>query len=145
MRGAPKAGPFARVPEELLDHPWRHVVVLTPEGMVHTGRAMLRHAYCNGGLKMEGALIRTMVQNGVYMPGGEADPLEVQALPNAAMVVACNANGHILMYAGLSGMGDEARKIYPNYFADPQSSAAISAIEVSRSIWLRWWGSTTSL
>ena len=47
---------------------------------------MLPHAYCDKGLKVKGALILTMVKNGVYMPGGEADSLEVRALPNAAML-----------------------------------------------------------
>ena len=58
------------------------MVELTPERMVHTGPAMLRHGYCERGLKKRGALILTMVKNVVYMPGGLADPMEVRALPN---------------------------------------------------------------
>ena len=66
---------------------------------------MFRHAYCDKGLKMNGALILTMVKNVVYMPGGEADPMEVRALPNAAMVVACIVKGQILVHAALPRAG----------------------------------------
>ena len=47
VQSAPLAGAFSHLPQVLLDHPWPNVVELTPEGMVHTGPAMLRHGYCD--------------------------------------------------------------------------------------------------
>ena len=69
VQSAPMAGAFSRLLEDLLDHPGRNVVELSPEGMVHPGPAMLRHAYYDRGLKMKGMLMLTMVKNVVYMPG----------------------------------------------------------------------------
>ena len=63
MQCAPMAGTFSRFTEELLEHLWPIVVELSPEGMVHSGPAMLRHTYCDRGLKRKGALILTIVKN----------------------------------------------------------------------------------
>ena len=134
VRCATAAGFYSHLPKELWNTRWPNVVVLMQKGMVHPGTAMLRHAYCNGRLKSDGALILTTVKNMIYLPGGEGDALEVRAFPNGAMVVAYNSNGYFLMQAVLPRMGDEARKLYLNNFADPPAPATISPVELCRQL-----------
>ena len=101
--------------------------------MVHAGLAMLREVHRGTGFKTESALLLTTVKNIVYTLGGlEAEEQETRALPNAAMVVACNANGQVLMHAVLRRTAEESRKLYPNNFADAAKSCALPLIEVSK-------------
>ena len=50
------------------------------------------------------------------------------------MVVACNANGQVLVHAVVKRTGEEARKLHPNNFADSPRSCALSRIEVSKTL-----------
>ena len=63
VRCAPAAGFYFHLQQELCTHPWPNVVELMPDGMCHAGVAMLRHAYCSGPHKADGARILTSVKN----------------------------------------------------------------------------------
>ena len=126
VRSAPAAGFYSPLPQELCKQRCPNVGELTEEAMVHSETEMRRHAYCSGDLKAQGPRILTRVKNVIYMPGGNANPLELRALPNAAMGVACNSNGYVLKHAVLPRMGNQSRKHYPNNFAEPSAPATIS-------------------
>ena len=53
---------------------------MTPEGKLISGTAMLPHAYCNGGLRMERALILTIVANVVCIAGWDEELVKGRAV-----------------------------------------------------------------
>ena len=141
-RHAPEPLPYARLPEELRAHPWPNVVEYPPEGMADAGVAMLRNVNRSPGFQVEGALILTTVKNVIHVKLGEEEEAEIRACPNAALVIACNANGQLLMHAVIQRNAEESRKLYPNNFPDAPSSIAMPLVDASKDL-AQLWGKTT--
>ena len=74
-------------------------------------------------------------KNIVYTLGGpEGEEQVTRALPNAAMVVACNANGQVLVHAVVKPTAEEARKLHPNNFADSPENCALPLVEILKTL-----------
>ena len=65
------------------------------------GVAMLRKVNRSPGFRVEGAVILKTVKNVIHVRMGESEEAEIRALPNAALMIRCNANGQLLMHTGI--------------------------------------------
>ena len=71
----------------------------------------------------------------MYTLGGlEWEEQVTRALPNAAIVVACNANGQVLVQAVVKRTAEEARKLHPNNFADSPENCALPLVEILKTL-----------
>ena len=126
-RQTPEPMPYVRLPEELRAHPWPNVVEYLADGKADAGVARLRNVNRSSGFPVDGALILTTVKNVIHVRMGETEEAESRTLPNAALVIWCNANGQIIMHAVIRRKA-ESCKLYRKNLPDSPSTGAVPLV-----------------